>query len=112
LGGDGPDTLGRVRELMDRQVRQMARLVEDLLDVARIAQDKLVLRKTRLDLRAALEQAAQMNAPLVGARRHHLSVDLPAEPLWVEGDQARLIQVFVNLLNNAAKYTPEGGRLA
>src|SRR5205814_900993 len=63
------------------------------------------------DLRTVLEQAAQMNAPLVQARRHRLSLELPDEPLWVEADQARLIQVFVNLLNNAAKYTPEGGQL-
>ncbi len=112
LGGDPPSGLRQARELMDRQVRQMTRLVDDLLDVARIAQGKLELRKAPLDLRAALEQAVQMNAPLLEARRHRLSVRLPAGPLCVEADQARLIQVFVNLLNNAAKYTPEGGEVA
>ncbi len=111
LGGDSPATFREAREVMDRQVVQMTRLVEDLLDVSRIAQGKLVLRKGPLDLRPILEQAVQMNAPLAEARKHRLSVDLPAEPLWVEADQARLIQVFVNLLNNAAKFTPEAGQL-
>ncbi len=111
LGGDSPADLGRIREVMDRQVKQMARLVDDLLDMSRISQGKLELRKAPFDLRPALEQAVQMNAPLVAARGHDLSVGLPAEPLPVDGDHARLLQVFVNLLNNAAKYTPEGGRI-
>ncbi len=111
LAGDSPSTIRQVRDMMDRQVHQMTRLVEDLLDVSRIAQGKLVLKKVPLDLRLVLEQAVQMNAPLVQARKHRLSVHLPAEPLGVEADQARLIQVFVNLLNNAAKYTPEGGEI-
>jgi signal transduction histidine kinase len=111
LAGDAPDALRRARGVMDRQVVQMTRLVDDLLDVARIAQGKLDLRKAPVDLRHALEQAAQMAEPLVRHRRHRLSMDLPAVPLCVEGDQARLTQVFVNLLNNAAKYTPEGGRI-
>ena len=112
LAGDAPAAVGRVREMMGRQVDQMNRLVEDLLDVARIAEGKLVLRKEAVDLRAALDDAVQMNAPLVAARRHRLSVQLPPEPLGVAGDRARLVQVFVNLLNNAAKYTPDGGEIA
>jgi signal transduction histidine kinase/CheY-like chemotaxis protein len=111
LGGDSPSAVRQVRELMDRQVHQMTRLVEDLLDVSRIAQGKLVLRKCPLDLRPVLEQAVQMNAPLLEARGHRLSVFLPAEPLCVEADQARLVQVFVNLLNNAAKFSPEPGQI-
>ena len=111
LSEDSPATFRQVREMMDRQVNQMTRLVEDLLDVSRIAQGKLVLRKALLDLRLVLEHAVQMNVPLMQARKHRLSVHLPAVPLCVEGDQARLIQVFVNLLNNAAKYTPEGGEV-
>jgi CheY-like chemotaxis protein len=71
----------------------------------------LVLRKEPLDLRVALEDAVQMNAPLVAARRHRLSVHLPPGPLGVAGDRARLVQVFVNLLNNAAKYTAAGGEI-
>jgi signal transduction histidine kinase len=111
LGGDSPSLFRQVREMMDRQVHQMTCLVEDLLDVTRIAQGKLALRKSTLDLRSVLEQAVQMNAPLLEARKHHLSVHLAAESLWVEAEQTRLIQVFVNLLNNAAKYTPEAGQI-
>lgn len=103
--------VGRVREVMGRQVDQMTRLVEDLLDVARIAEGKLVLRKEAVELRTALEDAVQMNAPLVATRRHRLSVHLPPEPVGVAGDRARLVQVFVNLLNNAAKYTAAGGEI-
>ncbi|MDB5310937.1 MAG: hybrid sensor histidine kinase/response regulator [Gemmataceae bacterium] len=112
LDGDSPATVRQVREVMVRQVEQMTRLVEDLLDVARIAEGKLVLRTETLDLRPALEDAVQMNAPLVAARKHRLSVHLPPGPLCVAGDRARLVQVFVNLLNNAAKYTDAGGEIA
>ena len=112
LGGDSPTIFQQVREMMDRQVHQMTRLMDDLLDVSRIAQGKLALRKAPLDLRQVLEQAVQMNTPLVESRNHQLSVHMPVDILCVEGDQARLIQIFVNLLNNAAKYTPEGGTVA
>jgi CheY-like chemotaxis protein len=112
LSGDSPETFRQSREIMERQVQQMIRLVEDLLDVTRIAQGKLTLHRQHLDLRSALEQAVQMNAPLVQTRRHQLTVSLPPEPLWVNGDEARMVQVVVNLLNNAANYTPEGGRIS
>jgi signal transduction histidine kinase/ActR/RegA family two-component response regulator len=111
LDGDSPSAVREVREMMDRQVRLLTRLVDDLLDVARIAEGKISLLRQRVDLRATLEQAAQMNAPLVEARRHRLALEFPEVPVCVEGDPARLLQVFVNLLNNAAKYTPEGGQL-
>ena len=112
LGGDTPSAFQQAREVMERQVGQMTRLVEDLIDVSRVAEGKLELRKVRIDLRAVLEQAVQMNTPLREIRRHHLSVQMPTAPIWVEGDHARLVQVVVNLLNNAAKYTPEGGHIA
>ncbi|MCE9565176.1 MAG: response regulator [Planctomycetes bacterium] len=111
LSGDSPTTVRRVHEMMERQIRQMTRLVDDLLDVARIGQNKLVLRQDALDLRQVLEQAVQMNAPLLETRRHRLTVQIPPERIPVVADQARLIQIFVNLLNNAAKYTPEGGEI-
>jgi signal transduction histidine kinase len=111
LRGDTAEAIRPVRELMERQVQQMGRLVDDLLDVTRIANNKLVLRKERLDLRAAIEEAVQMNAPLREVRRQQIAVSLPPGPLWVEGDQARLVQVVVNLLNNASKYTQEEGRI-
>jgi signal transduction histidine kinase/ActR/RegA family two-component response regulator len=112
LDGDSPTAIREVREMMDRQVHHLSRLVDDLLDVARIAEGKISLRTQCFDLRLTLEQAAQMNAPLVEARRHRFRLDLPATPVCVDGDPARLLQVFVNLLNNAAKYTPAGGQLS
>ncbi len=111
LGRSDPSSVEQVRDIMDRQVRQMTRLVDDLLDMSRIALGKLELRKERIDLKAVLQQAVQMNAPLAAARRHAVTVELPTGAMWVEGDQARLIQVFVNLLNNAVKFTPENGQL-
>ena len=112
LGGDAVADFRQAREVMERQVGQMTRLVEDLIDVSRVAQGKMELRKVRVDLRAILEQAVLMNAPLREGRRHHLDSKIPAEPIWVEGDQDRLVQIVVNLLNNAAKFTLEGGHLA
>jgi len=111
LSGDSPTTVRRVHEMMERQIRQMTRLVDDLLDVARIGQNKLVLRQDSLDLQQALEEAVQMNAPLLETRGHRLTVQIPPDRITVVADQARLIQVVVNLLNNAAKYTPEGGEI-
>lgn len=111
LGRSDPASVEQVREIMDRQVRQMTRLVDDLLDMSRIALGKLELRKERIDLKAVLQQAVQMNAPLATARRHSVTVELPTGAMWIEGDQARLIQVFVNLLNNAVKFTPDEGQL-
>ncbi len=111
LNRSDPAVIDQVREIMDRQVQQMTRLVDDLLDMSRIALGKLELRKERLDLKAVLTQAVQMNAPLAEARRQIVAVELPPAPLWVDGDQSRLVQIFVNLLNNSVKYTPDGGRL-
>jgi signal transduction histidine kinase len=104
-------TVVQVRDLFERQVQQMTRLVDDLLDVSRIAQGKIELRKERVNLATVVGQALQMCDALMKNRRHTLSVSLPNEHLWLEADQARLVQVIVNLLNNAAKYTPEGGRV-
>ncbi|MFL5341486.1 MAG: ATP-binding protein, partial [Gemmataceae bacterium] len=99
-------------ELIERQVTHMGRLVGDLLDVSRIAQGKLALKPEAVDLRGVLELAAQTTAPLTAARRQRFSLTLPDAPLGVRGDPARLLQVFVNLLHNAAKYTPDGGEVA
>ena len=95
--------------IIERQVRQMVRLVDDLLDVSRITKGKLRLKMEPVELRAAVNRAAESARPLLDARRHEFSLLLPTEPLWVEGDPARLEQVAVNLLTNAAKYTDTGG---
>ena len=95
--------------IIERQVRQMVRLVDDLLDISRITKGKLRLTTEQVELRAVMNRAAESARPLLDARRHEFSLPLPTEPLWVEGDPARLEQVAVNLLNNAAKYTDTGG---
>ena len=99
------------RDMIDRNVGQMIRLVDDLLDVSRITQGKIRLLKEAVDLVAVVRQAVEVSTPLVTARKHRLHVDLPAEPVSVCGDEIRLTQVVANLLNNAAKYTDPGGDL-
>ncbi len=99
------------RGVIDRQVQQMARLLEDLLDVSRISQNKLELRKERVELAAVVEAALETSRPLIEAGGHEFTVTLPPEPIHLEADPVRLAQVFANLLNNAAKYTEEGGRI-
>jgi PAS domain S-box-containing protein len=95
--------------VIERQVAQMVRLVDDLLDISRITKGKLRLTTEVVDLRTAMNRAADSARPLLDARRHEFSLLLPTEPLWVTGDPARLEQVAVNLLTNAAKYTDTGG---
>jgi len=95
--------------IIDRQVGQMVKLVDDLLDISRITQGKLRLTKEQVELRVVLNDAAESVRPFMDARRHDFSILLPTEPIWVDADPARLEQVVVNLLNNAAKYTDPGG---
>jgi signal transduction histidine kinase/CheY-like chemotaxis protein len=111
LRNNDPEALPEVSLMMERQVHQLTRLVDDLVDVTRIAQGKLTLRREQIDLCMTIEQAIQTNAPAREARQHHLTVSLPETPVRVEADPARLVQVFVNLLNNAVRYTPEGGAI-
>ncbi|WBY02671.1 ATP-binding protein [Ramlibacter tataouinensis] len=99
------------RSIIERQVDQMSRLLDDLLDVTRIARGKLEVRRERIDLADPLERAIETSRPLLDAHGHAFQADLPAEALVVEGDPPRLAQVFANLLNNAAKYTDRGGRV-
>ena len=103
---------GKAVDILDRQVGHMVRLVDDLLDVARIGQGKVDLQVATVSLQSAVDAALETSRPLVEAAGHALRVDLPAQPLLVKGDPVRLAQVFANLLNNAAKYTPRGGRIA
>jgi len=102
---------GRILDMMERQLRQMVRLIDDLLDVSRIATNKLVLRKAAIDVRAAMNSAIETVSPFIQDRRHVLTVHLPAEPILMDGDTTRLAQVFANLLHNAAKFTAPGGRI-
>ncbi len=95
--------------VIDRQVGLMVRLVDDLLDISRITQGKLRLTKEPIDLRVIVNHAAESIRSLMDARKHEFSVSLPIEPIWVEADSARMEQVVVNLLNNAAKYSDIGG---
>lgn len=97
------------RDVVDRQVTHMAQLVDELLDVSRITQGKITIRKETLELAKVISHAVETARPLIEARGHKLELDLPASPVWMVGDFARLAQVIANLLNNSAKYTPEGG---
>lgn len=97
--------------LIDRQVTHMARLLDDLLDVARIIQNKIRLKMERCDLTDIIAHAVENCLPLIEERKHHLVLSLPDEPQWVNGDATRLEQVITNLLNNAAKYTEENGKI-
>ncbi len=95
--------------IIDRQVGVMVRLVDDLLDISRITKGKLRLTKEHVELRLVVNHAAESVRPFMDARKHEFSVALPTKPIWVEADPARIEQVVVNLLNNAAKYTNTGG---
>ena len=97
--------------IIDRQVDGMTRLVDDLLDVARLHAGKLRLRPRAASLTEVVERTIEVVRPLLAARRHDLAVDLPAEPLWLEADVTWLSQALQNLISNAAKYTEPGGRI-
>jgi signal transduction histidine kinase len=99
------------RDIIDRQVDHLARLVDDLLDVSRIVQGKISLHPTTLDLTTVIDQAVEFSRPMIEARRHELTVTVPKRHLQVKGDRVRLAQVVANLLNNAAKYTDVGGKI-
>lgn len=104
-------TLQRLLETVERQVRQLTRLVDDLLDVSRITRGKIELRREPVDLLTIVAHAAETSRPLVENRGHQLVVSVPRGPVYVEGDPTRLEQVLINLLSNAARYTEPGGRI-
>jgi signal transduction histidine kinase len=103
--------LTMAREVVDRQVSLLARLVEELLDVSRISQGKIVLKREPVELARVIAHSVETARPLIDARNQTLSVSVPAAPVWLSADFARLSQVLSNLLNNASKYTGEGGRI-
>jgi PAS domain S-box-containing protein len=110
LGVSGPDS-DETRSIIDMQVNHMGRLIDDLLDVSRLTLDKLELRKEELDLADALEDAFNATRSVILTRNLHLETIMPQQKLILYGDRVRLTQVFANLLGNAAKYTPENGRI-
>lgn len=111
LTGGQNDTVRETRTMMERQLKQLVRLVDDLLDVSRISRGKLELRKERVELGPILSHAVETSRPVIDAARHELTVQLPAHPVYVDADVVRLAQVFANMLNNAAKYTHPGGKI-
>jgi PAS domain S-box-containing protein len=102
----------REQEVIERQVHHMMRLIDDLLDIARITRGTIELARERVDLRGPLARAIEIASPLLEQRAHRLQLDVPDAPITVDGDEARLTQIFANLLTNAAKYTEAGGNVA
>ncbi len=108
---EDPDAVRRAAGIIARLVTQQARMLDDLLDLARIRHGKIELAKTAVDLGAVIGEAAEAVRALVDERRHTLSLDLPRNSLIIEADRTRLTQVMTNLIHNAARYTPPGGRI-
>ena len=109
--GDDREVLKRAHDTIERQLGQMVRLVDDLLDLNRITYDRLELRRSEVELSSVIQQAVEVARPLIDAAGHDLTVDLPDEPIYLNADRARLAQVFGNLLNNSSKYTRPNGRI-
>ena len=111
LSPEGGPAASKAREIIERQLGHMVRLVDDLMDVSRINSGRIELKQERLTVQSVLEQATETSAPIVEAGGHALTVTVPEKTVWVYGDLTRLVQVVSNLLNNAAKYTPSGGQI-
>ncbi|HZN02764.1 MAG TPA: ATP-binding protein [Candidatus Polarisedimenticolia bacterium] len=108
---DDPKMVEEIGGMLERQIGLMVRLVDDLLDVSRITRNRVELRRQRLELASVLEQAVESIRPLCRKARHHITVALPPEPVYLDADPVRLTQVFTNLLDNACKYMEPGGRV-
>jgi PAS domain S-box-containing protein len=106
-----PQAISRIRDVAERQVTHLTRLVDDLLDVSRIVRGKIELRKERVELSTIVNRAIETARPVIDAEKHEFSAVIDAAPIWVNVDPVRLAQVVANLLNNAAKYTEKGGRI-
>jgi PAS domain S-box-containing protein len=111
LASGNADMVEKARSMMERQLSQMVRLVDDLLDVSRVSRGKIELRRSDIELGAVLRNAIETSQPLMSERHHQLIARIPPERIVINGDLTRLSQVFWNLLNNAAKYTEKSGRI-
>ena len=111
IAKDDSALIERTRHMMDLQVEQMVRLIDDLLDVGRISNDRIALNKETTSLDKIVRQAIETSTPLIHAQQHSLTIELPAYEIALDADAVRLTQVFANLLNNAAKYTPAHGKI-
>ncbi len=107
-----PAIAANAKSVMERQLKQMVRLVDDLLDVSRITTGKLTISKTRIDVQSIMRDAVEASRGFIENCGHQLSVNMPEESLYIDADPIRLAQVFSNLLNNAAKYTNRGGLIS
>lgn len=105
------DVVERTLDMMERQVGQLVHLIDDLMDLSRINAGKIVLLKAKLRVSDVIQDAVDTSRPQIDMRQHTLVLDMPAEPVWIDADRTRLVQIFANLLNNAAKYTKPGGRI-
>jgi signal transduction histidine kinase len=113
LGKDvSPERAQDIRARMDRMLTHLSHLVDDLLDVSRVNQGKIVLKTERIQLRQVLQSAIEASQHYVDAAGHRFVTQIPDEPIWLDADHTRLAQVVANLLNNAAKYTPSGGTIS
>jgi signal transduction histidine kinase/ActR/RegA family two-component response regulator len=111
MAGDGHEVIRQGREIIERQLAQIMRLDDDILDLSRIRQGKIELRKERIDVASVVAGAVENSRPLIEMAGHKLNVEVPPEPLCLEGDLTRLAQALSNLLHNACKYTPPGGQI-
>ena len=107
-----PQAFARERQVLERQVGHMARLVNDLLDLASLARGRVALRRGRIQVRHIIDRAVDMARPMMERQRHTLQVEVPSSGLLIDGDEDRLMQVVTNLLTNAARYTPRGGQVS
>lgn len=111
VGGASGEKSDRALNMMERQIGHLSHLVDDLMDVARVSSGKVSLRKERVMLRSVVDAAIETSRQMIESAGHGLQLRLPAEPLVLDADRTRLVQVLANLLNNAAKYTPHGGQI-
>lgn len=111
MAPDRPEIVADSRDVMERQLYHLVRLVDDLMDVSRVSRNKMELRISRVPLADVIRHAVEAAEPLIKEAGHELSVEIPKIPLYLDADLTRLAQVFANLLTNSAKYTPQGGRI-